>query len=67
MLTAQALSHILERHGFCLGHGTGGQRVYYNANHGRRLTAPYHRGDVPVNTLPAILEAADIPRDEWNP
>lgn len=67
VLTAKALIRLLERHGFCLDHSTGSHRVYYNAASGRRVTVPYHRGDVPVGTLLAILKSSGIPRNEWNP
>jgi predicted RNA binding protein YcfA (HicA-like mRNA interferase family) len=41
--------------------------VYYNEASGRRVTVPFHRGDVPIGTLLAILKASGIPRDEWKP
>ena len=65
VLTAREVIRLLERHGYTLDHSTGSHRVYYNAGSGRRLTVPYHRGDLPIGTPLAILKASGIPREEW--
>ncbi|MBI4829363.1 MAG: type II toxin-antitoxin system HicA family toxin [Nitrospinae bacterium] len=64
-LTARDVIRILERNGFKLDHSSGSHRVYYNSQTRRRAVLPFHRKDVPVGTLTAILKGAGLPREEW--
>ncbi len=65
VLTAQAVVRLLERHGFVLERSAGSHRLYHQPQTGRRVTVPFHRGDLPTGTLLAILKASGIPRDQW--
>jgi predicted RNA binding protein YcfA (HicA-like mRNA interferase family) len=65
VLTAREVIRLLEKHGFVLDHSTGSHRLYYQPGTGRRVTVPFHRGDLPIGTLLAILKASGIPREEW--
>ncbi|MCS6787543.1 MAG: type II toxin-antitoxin system HicA family toxin [Thiobacillaceae bacterium] len=65
VLSTPALIRLLERHGFVLDRSRGSHRVYLQPQTGRRVTVPFHRGDLPIGTLLAILKASGIPREDW--
>jgi len=64
-LTAKDVIRILERKGFALDHATGSHRVFYHPVSGRRAVVPFHRNDLPIGTLIAILKGAGIAREDW--
>jgi len=64
-LTAKDVIKILERKGFALDHATGSHRVFYHPVSGRRAVVPFHKNDLPIGTLIAILKGAGIAREDW--
>jgi predicted RNA binding protein YcfA (HicA-like mRNA interferase family) len=64
-LTSKDVIRILERHGFVLDHSSGSHRIYYNDRTHRRAIVSFHKKDLPIGTLMAILKGAEIPRKEW--
>jgi predicted RNA binding protein YcfA (HicA-like mRNA interferase family) len=63
-LTSQQVIRILERHGFIMDHSSGSHRLYFHPTTKRRVTVPFHRGDLPKGTLIAILKQAGIDRED---
>jgi predicted RNA binding protein YcfA (HicA-like mRNA interferase family) len=62
-LTSQQVIKLLERHGFVLDHSSGSHRLYYHPLTKRRVTVPFHRGDLPKGTLLSILKQAGIDKE----
>ena len=64
ILTPKRLIKIIEKLGFQLDHKTGSHYIFYNEEHKRRVTIPYHTRDLPKGTILSILKQAGIERDE---
>ena len=64
VLTPKRLIKIIEKLGFQLDHKPGSHYIFYNEEHKRRVTIPYHTGDLPKGTTLSILKQAGIERDE---
>ena len=63
ILTPKRLIKIIEKLGFQLDHKTGSHYIFYNEEHKRRVTIPYHTRDLPKGTILSILKQAGIERD----
>jgi predicted RNA binding protein YcfA (HicA-like mRNA interferase family) len=59
-LTATDIIRVLEKAGFFLSRQSGSHKIYKN-NSGKRVTVPYHSGDiVHPKVLKSILKDADL-------
>ena len=63
-LTSKKIIKILEKKGFVLKRITGSHYIYAHPVTKRRVTVPYHRGEIARGTLLQILADAGIGRDE---
>jgi len=54
----------IEKLGFQLDHKTGSHFIFYNQEHKKRVTVPYHNKDLPKGTILSILKQAGITKDE---
>ena len=62
-VTAAKIVRVLERLGFSLARQSGSHRIYKNAQ-GRRVTVPYHAGQVlHPKVLKSIMRDADLTVD----
>jgi predicted RNA binding protein YcfA (HicA-like mRNA interferase family) len=59
-VTARQLKQALERAGFGLSRQRGSHQIYRHAETGKRVSVPFHPGDVPKGTLRQILRDADL-------
>lgn len=63
-LTPKTIVKILVRLGFQLDHKTGSHFIFYNPRTKRIAVIPYHKKDLPKETLMSILRQAGITKDE---
>lgn len=61
VLSSKKLLAILQKAGFETDHITGSHYILYNTLNNKRLTIPFHRGDLPKGTVFSILKSAEIP------
>jgi len=62
-VTADEIIRVLEKLGFFLSRQSGSHKIYKNKQ-GRRVTVPYHSGDVlHPKILKSILKDADLTID----
>ncbi|MBI2933079.1 MAG: type II toxin-antitoxin system HicA family toxin [Planctomycetes bacterium] len=59
------VERVALRLGFVLSHQKGSHRIYKRSD-GRRLTNPFHPGDVKTGLLRAIVEDMGITAEEFN-
>lgn len=59
-LNSKEAINLLKSNGFVLDHVTGSHYIFYNEQHKRRVTVPYHTKDLPIGTLKSILREAGI-------
>ncbi|MFP5285165.1 MAG: type II toxin-antitoxin system HicA family toxin [Thermoanaerobaculia bacterium] len=59
-VTARQLKRALERAGFGLSRQRGSHQIYRHTETGKRVSVPFHPGDVPKGTLRQILRDADL-------
>ena len=64
VLTSKKLVKIIEKFGFSLDHKTGSHFIFYNEEHKKRVTIPYHTKDLPKGTILSILKQAGITKEE---
>jgi predicted RNA binding protein YcfA (HicA-like mRNA interferase family) len=65
-LTAIEVEQILQRHGFQLVSQKGSHRKWRHPQKGLVVVVPMHKGKtLPVGTLRAIMQGAEIPKEEW--
>lgn len=63
-VTATDIIRVLEKAGFFLSRQSGSHKIYKNKQ-GRRVTVPYHSGDVlHPKVLKSILKDADLTIDD---
>jgi predicted RNA binding protein YcfA (HicA-like mRNA interferase family) len=59
-LTATDIIRVLEKAGFFLSRQSGSHKIYKN-NSGKRVTVPYHSGDIlHPKVLKSIMKDADL-------
>jgi predicted RNA binding protein YcfA (HicA-like mRNA interferase family) len=59
-LTATDIIKVLEKAGFSLSRQSGSHKIYKN-NSGKRVTVPYHSGDIlHPKVLKSIMKDADL-------
>ncbi len=64
IICAREILRALERAGFYFHHQTGSHIVMRHAD-GRRTTVPFHRGDMKMGTIRALLREAKISIEEF--
>lgn len=65
-LTAAQVGVILRRHGFAHIATSGSHQKWRNAETGKQVIVPNHRGRIlPLGTMRSIIEGSGISREEW--
>ena len=65
-LKAQQVAKILQRHGFVLVSQRGSHQKWRNADTGKQVIVPYHKGkQLPLGTLTSIIEGSGIPKEQF--
>jgi predicted RNA binding protein YcfA (HicA-like mRNA interferase family) len=65
-LKPQQVTKILQRHGFVLVSQRGSHQKWRNADTGKQVIVPYHKGkQLPLRTLTSIVEGSGIPREQF--
>ena len=59
-VTARQLTRALERAGFAFSRQRGSHQIYRHVETGKRVSVPFHTGDVPKGTLRQILRDAEL-------
>ena len=66
LFTARQLERLLAKYGFELISQKVSHRKWRDADSGRQVIVPEHRGkQLPIGTLRNILSNAKIPESEW--
>jgi len=63
-LTPQKIIKVLEKKGFVLDRIKGSHHIYYHPETKRRVVVPFHKKDLPRETLLEILKQAGISKEE---
>ncbi|MFI3166472.1 MAG: type II toxin-antitoxin system HicA family toxin [Bacillota bacterium] len=58
-MTAKELEKILKKNGWELN-SIRGSHHYYKNSEGRKIPIPFHKGDIPIGTVNAILKQAGL-------
>jgi predicted RNA binding protein YcfA (HicA-like mRNA interferase family) len=65
-LTASDIIRVLEKAGFFLSRQSGSHKIYKH-NSGKRVTVPYHAGDIlHPKVLKSIMKDADLSSEDLN-
>ncbi|HEX3130841.1 MAG TPA: type II toxin-antitoxin system HicA family toxin [Thermoanaerobaculia bacterium] len=65
VVRAAELTRALERAGFVLRRQRGSHQIWFHADRNKRVSVPFHSGDVPRGTLRQILRDADLSVEEF--
>lgn len=66
-LKAEEVVRILHQHGFALISQRGSHQKWRNADTGKQVIVPFHKGkDLPLGTLRSIIEGSGIPEEEFH-
>jgi len=63
-LTPQKIAAILIHHGFELDRMNGSHQIWLHPVSRKRVVVPFHKKDLPMGTLMAILKQAGIGKDQ---
>lgn len=64
-LTFKKVLAVLEGYGFEVDHTTGSHYILYNKNNQKRVTLPFHSGDLPKSTLLSIIKSAGLTKRDF--
>ncbi|MFH1169992.1 MAG: type II toxin-antitoxin system HicA family toxin [Candidatus Vogelbacteria bacterium] len=64
-ITFKKVLAILESHSFEVDHTTGSHYILYNKDNQKRVTLPFHSGDLPKGTLLSIIKSAGLSKQDF--